>query len=219
MSTLRRIGLALLVLVALLVGYEAIAVARAKARTPAILAAHAARAVRLADVPPRRIAMLLAVEDPGFFHHRGVDFSMPGQGATTLTQALVKRLYFDPFRPGFAKIEQSLIARFVFDPAVSKREQLELVLNYAPFGSSDGQPVIGFERAARVFHGKPFAALDDREFLSLVATLMAPRDLDSKRHAAANAERVQRIEALLAGRCRPRGLSDNSYPDCAGKGA
>ncbi|MHA1549133.1 MAG: hypothetical protein ACTSYE_09385 [Alphaproteobacteria bacterium] len=48
-------------------------------------------------------AILLAVEDPAFDHHNGLDFSQPGQGMTTITQAITKFLYFDPFKPGLAR--------------------------------------------------------------------------------------------------------------------
>jgi membrane carboxypeptidase/penicillin-binding protein len=196
------------------VTYEAAAVARAKARTPAILEQAADRPLRLAAVPKRRLAMLLAVEDPGFYRHKGIDFSTPGQGKTNLTQSLVKFLYFDHFRPGFAKIEQSLIARFVLHPAMSKDDQLELYLNRARFGWRGGREIRGFAEAARAYYGKPFGALSDGEYLGLVAMLIAPRDLDPLRHRAANAERVGRIERLLAGRCRPAGLFDVRYPAC-----
>jgi membrane carboxypeptidase/penicillin-binding protein len=199
----------------LFVGFEWFAVARARARTPSIIAETAHRELRLGDVGGRRLRMLLRVEDPGFFTHHGVDWSTPGQGMTTLTQGLVKRLYFDGgFKPGFAKIEQSLIARFVFDPAVSKRDQLEISLNWASFGNFHGRPVIGFDAAARTYYGVPFAGLNDRQFVGLVAMLMAPNALDPVRHPRENAERVARIEMLLAGKCVPRGLRDVSYRDC-----
>lgn len=203
------------VLLALLVVFEIFAVARAKARTPDIIAAHADRRVTLADVGKRRLAMLLRVEDPGFFRHRGVDFSSPGQGMTTMTQGLVKRLYFDGgFKPGFAKIEQSLIARFVLDPAVAKRDQLEISLNVASFGTVEGESVIGFDRAAQTFYNRPLNRLTDRQFLSLVAMLMAPNALDPIRHPAENAARVARIEKMLSGACAPNGLRDVSYAAC-----
>ena len=203
------------VLLALLVIFEVFAVVRAKMRTPGIIAAHAERRVKLADVGKRRLAMLLRVEDPGFFRHRGVDFSSPGQGATTMTQGLVKRLYFDgQFKPGFAKIEQSLIARFVLDPAVAKRDQLEIFLNVASFGRIRGQPVIGFDAAAQTFYGRPLNRLTDREFLSLVAMLIGPNALDPIQHPAENAARVARIEKMLSGRCKPEGLGDVNYAAC-----
>ena len=202
------------VLVALF-GYDAWAVARAKARTPQALASMAARPVRLKDLPPSRVTALLRVEDPGFYRHHGVDFETPGQGLTTITQSLVKHLYFDRFHPGFAKIEQSLIARFVLDPAMSKADQLEAYINYSRLGSADGREIVGFGEAARVYYGKPLGRLTDREFLSLVAMNMAPATLDPRRHAAANAERVDRIQRLLAGACRPQSPFDVTYPDCA----
>jgi membrane peptidoglycan carboxypeptidase len=211
-----RIGAGIGVILLLLIAYEAFAVARARWRTPDILARNAHPVVTADQLGARRVGILLRVDDPGFYHHHGVDFSTPGQGRTTLTQALVKRLYFDGgFKPGFAKIEQSLIARFVFDPATSKRRQLDMYLNLASFGTRQGRQVTGFADAARVFYGRPLAALDERQFISLVAMLIAPNALDPVRHPRENAERVGRIERLIAGRCRPRDVADIRYPDCA----
>ena len=201
----------------LLIGFETFAVFRARARTPEVMEQVRARPLRLGNIPLARIVMLLRVEDPGFFQHRGIDFSTPGAGMTTITQALVKRFYFDGFEPGFAKLEQSLIARFVLDSAMGKAEQLEVFVNHASFGRADGRAIIGFAAAAEHYYRRPFGALSDREFLGLVAMLMAPNALDPVRHPAENAERVRRIEALLAGRCAPRGLRDVSYEDCAGR--
>lgn len=207
-------GIAVATALVALIGYEVFAVARARAHTAAALAEVAARPVRLKDIDPRRLDMLLKVDDPGFYRHHGVDFSAPGR-MTTITQALVKHMYFKHFHSGFAKIEQDLIARFVLDPAMSKADQLEVFLNYSPLGHVDGREVIGFGDAARAYYGRDLGALTDRQFLSLVAMLKAPDALDPRRHAAANAERVDRIERLLAGACKPRGLFDTDYPDCA----
>jgi membrane peptidoglycan carboxypeptidase len=210
----RTIVAALLAALAVLVAYEAFAVVRARAHTAAALAGVAQRPVKLKDVPPRRIDALLAVDDPSFWRHHGVDFTTPGQGQTTVTQSLVKHMYFRRFRPGFAKIEQDLIARFVLDPAMSKPDQLEVFINYTPMGEARGRPVYGFGQAARAYYGRDLADLTDRQFISLVAMLDAPYQLDPLRHPAANAERTDRIERLLAGQCKPRGWSDVDYPDC-----
>lgn len=201
-----------LVLLAALIAYQGYALARARARTPAILALP--RPLTLDQLSFDRQAALLTVEDPNFYGHAGVDSGTPGQGRTTLTQALVKRLYFDRFRPGFAKIEQSLIARWVVTPAISKRTQLELFYNHAYFGNPAGRDVIGFPAAARTYFGRDVAALDDRQYLALVAMLIAPNRLDPIRHPRANAERVRRIEALLDARCRPVATDDLWYPGC-----
>ncbi|WP_234902631.1 transglycosylase domain-containing protein [Agrobacterium larrymoorei] len=52
-------------------------------------------------------AILLAVEDPNFSTHSGVDFSTPGAGLTTITQSAAKRLAFEEFHPGIGKIRQT----------------------------------------------------------------------------------------------------------------
>lgn len=210
----RRLGIGMLALLLCAVAYEAWAVFSARARTPEVLARVAARELPLASIPERRIAMLLAVEDPGFYRHRGIDFATPGQGMTTLTQSLAKFLYFERFTPGLAKIELMLVSRFALDPAMSKREQLEVFFNHARFGRHGGRAVTGFASAARAYYGRPFAELSDREYLGLVAMLIAPKKLDPVRNPAANADRVRRIEALLAGRCRPAGLRDVDYEAC-----
>ena len=204
------LGLALGVLLI----FEAYAVWRATQRTPAVLVEAAKGELRIADVPKRRIDMLLKVEDPSFYSHHGVDFSTPGASMTTITQGLVKRFYFTHFHKGFPKIEQSLIARFVLDPAMPKNDQLQAYLNFTYFGRSAGHPVIGYANAARAYYGRQFAQLNDREFLSLVAMTIAPSELDPVRHKAANDERVRRIEAMLAGKCRPEGLRDVTYESC-----
>lgn len=203
----------------LLIAYEGAAVLRARARTAEILEQVRTGEVPLATVPARRIRMLLAVEDPGFAGHRGIDFGTPGQGMTTLTQSLAKFLYFERFTPGLGKLELMLVARFALDPATSKDEQLEIFINHARFGARAGRPIHGFQAAARAFYGRELSRLSDREYLTLVAMLIAPARLDPIRHPQANAERTRRIERLLAGRCRPRGLRDVQYQDCSGQPA
>ena len=211
----RIVGFALLGLIAALAAYELFALYRARQATPDVLAAAAKGELKFADVPKRRLDMLVTIEDPGFYRHKGVDFSTPGAGMTSITQSLVKRFYFDDFQPGFAKLEQSLIARFVLHPAMSKPAQLQVYLNHSHFGAVDGRRVVGFADAARSFYGTEFSQLSDRQFLSLVAMMMAPRDYDPIRKPAANAERVRRIEAMLAGRCAPQGLRDVALEACA----
>lgn len=210
----RLLSMPLLVL-ALIGVHEAMAVHRAQLRTPAVLASVAQRPLKLTDFPEDRRAALIAVEDPGFYRHMGLDFATPGAGLTTITQALVKRLYFDQFAPGFARIEQSLIARFALDGATTKDDQLEIFINYASFGMVDGHEVIGFPAAANIYYDRAFDELSRHEYLSLVAMLIAPNALDPRDHPVANARRVHRIEALLAGRCKPANLFDVRYGECA----
>ena len=81
------------------------------------------------DLSDWQKSSLLKVEDPNFFSHNGIDYDTKGAGLTTITQAVVKKLYFIHFTPGFKKIEQSLIARYAVHPAVPKEVQLTAFLN------------------------------------------------------------------------------------------
>ncbi len=156
--------------------------------------------------------VLLRVEDPSFYQHHGVDLHTPGQGLTTITQALVKWIYFEHFRPGVLnKIRQTLIARYALDPSLSKSAQLELFINRVYLGSTDGAPVYGLARAAEVYYGRPFSLLGDTEYLSLIAMINSPEGFHLQRRPAANAERVRRIEKLFAGEYTPKALRDMYY--------
>lgn len=153
---------------------------------------------------------LLAIEDPTFMRHRGVDFETPGAGTTTITQGLVKLLYFPKgFRPGIAKIRQTLIARYALDPLVSKEDQLQVFVKICYLGHTNGQAIHGFEKAALAYFGKELASLSDNEFLSLVAMLIAPNKLEPGSRAHSN--RMRRISDYLAGEYQPVGLLDFKY--------
>lgn len=167
------------------------------------------------DLDSWQLDALLQVEDPRFFEHGGVDFRSPGAGFTTITQGLVKRLYFDDFSPGLDKLPQTLIAVFVLDATVPKKRQLSLFLNSAYFGTVGGQEVYGFERAAQAYFGKPFATISREEYLALVAMLVGPDAFNPISAPGKLEARVRRIENLLGGRCAPRDHRDVYYADCS----
>ena len=118
------------------------------------------------DLSKQQIKAIIIYQDPNFFTHKGWDFA--NGIITTITQSLVKKLYFKQFKPGIAKIRQSLIARFALDPQMSKRDQLCLFINIVYLGTFDGQPVIGFTQGAKFFYNKSFEELTFDEFLSLL---------------------------------------------------
>ena len=210
----RYSALALLLAIAIAAAYYAHAVVVAWRATPAILAevtSSGAIELDLEDFPPGWLDALLAVEDPGFYRHHGIDLWSPGAGITTLTQGMVKYLYFEHFQPGLAKLEQTLIAVLALDPLVDKPTQLTIFVNTAYLGTDRGKPVRGFAQAARAWYGKPFAKLSREEYLSLVAMLIAPETFHVRERPESNARRVQRIEQLLSGSYRPRGVMDLYY--------
>jgi membrane peptidoglycan carboxypeptidase len=170
------------------------------------------------DYHGSRLEWLLKVQDPDLYRHQGVNWRTPGAGYTTLTQGLVKRLFYPSgFKPGFLrwrKIQQTIIA-VAFNARVSKDEQLRLFVNLAYMGTRNGHPIVGFSQAAQEYFGKDFQNLTDDEYLSLVAVLLAPERYSPITHLTANQERVARIRRLIAGTCKPTGLADVEYVACS----
>jgi len=155
----------------------------------------------------RQLDILLAVEDPGFYAHHGVDLSTPGVGWTTITQGLAKKFYFADFRQGIRKIKQTLCAWLALDPLVSKDMQIELYINIMYFGNG----IYGLGDAAAYYYGKTIPELTEVEYISLIGSLIDPQGLNVKDHPAENAQRAARIEKLLSGEYSPTGVFDITY--------
>ena len=163
------------------------------------------------DLSKRQTEILIKVQDPEFYDHNGIDLSTPGAGLTTITQAIVKKLYFDSFKPGIAKIKQSLIARFVVDELIPKDDQLTLFINTMYFGNVDGKPIIGLESAAHAYYHQPVNKLTEDQYISLIAMLVMPNTFHIIKHPEWNRDRTNRIKALIAGEYKPKGLMDQFY--------
>ena len=120
---LRNVGIAVLGIVLAVCGYYAFTVWQARKATLAIferLKTDRQLRLTLVDFPDGWLEDLLKIEDPNFYGHNGVDLSTPGAGITTITQGMVKYLYFENFKPGVAKLRQSLIAVFAVNALISK---------------------------------------------------------------------------------------------------
>jgi monofunctional glycosyltransferase len=154
---------------------------------------------------------IVKVQDPTFRNHGGVEWPSP-LTTTTITQSLVKRLFFNPFRPGIQKLEQTLIAWMIVDPNISKNTQLHAFAQTAYFGHKDGQAVIGFEAAAMAWFNAYLKELTNDQFLSLLAMLPAPNALAPG--SAQSAERVVRIKRLLSGKCNHTRIADIQLEQC-----
>ncbi len=168
------------------------------------------RRVTLKDFAPHQLEILLKIEDPMFRTHRGVDLATYGAGMTTITQGLVKLLYFPGgFRQGIAKIRQTVIAEYALDDLVSKDEQLELYFNIVYLGREAGKPIHGLAAAAETYFGKPFQDLTNDEFIALIGMTISPNTL--KPGTARSEARVARIKKFLAGEIAPASVLDFEY--------
>ena len=203
-------------LLVLLASYESYRVWVAHEKTPRLLQQYKQEnlSLKAENLSNEQMDIILMVEDHGFYNHNGLDFSSPGQGMTTITQGLTKYMYFEKFNPGFAKLEQSLIAWLVLNKNFSKQHQLEIMLNHAYLGKNNDQKIRGFEQAAAVYFGKPFAELDEQEFLGLVGMLIGPDNLHPQKNKSQYEQRVARIKNMLSGKCSPTGVYDPYYEAC-----
>ncbi|MFP3943673.1 MAG: transglycosylase domain-containing protein [Alphaproteobacteria bacterium] len=202
-------------MVSAFLAWAVITVMAARQQTPELVrTAQQAASMKLTldDLTPNQLRTLLKVQDPTFFEHNGIAF---GDGTmTTITQSLVKQLYFHDFEPGFARIRQTLIARFALDPLVDKDTQLELFLNTTYLGSVEGRDIRGFAGAAQAYFAKFFSELSDEEFLALAAMLPAPNRFHPVRNGNLHARQMDRIRNLVAGRCEKQGLRDAYFAAC-----
>ena len=204
---LKRIASVMAAVGLVVVVYYGIRITQARRVTGALVGpalASQSDALGVYDLTEEQLHILLAVQDPGFFDHAGTDFS--GGTMTTITQALVKVYYFDQFKPGFRKIEQSLIARYALDRLVSKEDQLVLFLNVSYLGTVDGHEIHGFQDGALTYFGRSLGSLTGDEFIALVAMLAGPNHFNPVRNPKALERRVGQIQRLLAGECERGGL-------------
>lgn len=167
--------------------------------------------IRANDLSASQKQWLYAIQDPNFESHNGMDLSTPGAGLTTITQSMVKKLFFNKFKKGLAKYKQTLIAVFVVDDAIGKNDQLEIFLNSVYMGSVEDKPIYGFNDASRNYFKKDFSTLSDDEYLSLVAMLIAPNTYHVINDAEKNRDRVSRLKKVISGDYKPENLMDVYY--------
>jgi membrane peptidoglycan carboxypeptidase len=194
--------LALLLFVVVTI-YSVIVVFRSRFITETLVEAKISSsqiALQLSDFPEDWLDLLVAVEDPNFYSHTGLEYSALFEQPGTITQRLVRSLYFEYEEPRLEMLEELLIARFSLHPLLSKEKQLLIFVNTVSFGCENGREIRGFARASEVFLDKPFRRLSRREYLSLLAMLSSPETLHPTNHQEANNRRVEEIRQLTANR-------------------
>jgi penicillin-binding protein 1A len=134
------------------------------------------------QIPPVLINAFLAAEDWKFFSHHGL--SVKGimrsllvnlyhgrrvQGASTITQQLVRLLFFDSKKTFTRKIKEQFYAVLI-EQQYTKEQILEAYLNHAYFGCG----IYGVEAASQRFWGKHVAALTIDEAATLAGIVQLP---------------------------------------------
>lgn len=168
--------------------------------------------VRAAEVPPALVAALLAAEDRRFYDHHGIDplaiaraawvnlrAGRVVQGGSTLTQQLVKNLYFDAERTLWRKMAEALMA-VLLELRYDKAAILETYINEVFLGQDGRRAVHGFGLAAWFYFGRPLAELTTDQVALLVGLVRGPSYYDPRRHPERCRKRRNEVLALMAER-------------------
>jgi len=160
--------------------------------------------IPLGQISPDLQHAVIAAEDARFYQHHGFDWDqiqiaaeddLEGgrtRGASTITQQLVKNLFFGTGRSMLRKgAEVTLVP--VAEFALGKRRILEIYLNVVEWGPG----IYGAESACRYYDGTAARSIDRDQAARLAAILPAPL----KRRP----ERMNRYSALILERMRQVG--------------
>ena len=157
--------------------------------------------VKYEDIPSRVIEALLAIEDTKFFEHGGInlDAIMRAiikdikarrfvEGASTITQQLVKTMVLSREKKIKRKINEMLIALYV-ENKLTKEQILERYLNQVYFGHG----YYGIKTAAEGYFHKPLQNLTLKEIAMLVGLPRAPSFYDPTKNYEESIKRADRV--------------------------
>lgn len=153
--------------------------------------------VRRAELPDLLVKTLIAVEDRNFQEHFGVDprgiaraaysnFQAGAvvEGASTLTQQLVKNFYLNADRTFQRKLKEAYMS-LLLELRYSKDEILEAYANEIYLGQDGRRAIHGFALASSFFFNKSLTEIGIPETALLIGMVQAPSNLDPRRHPEA----------------------------------
>ncbi len=146
------------------------------------------RPVTLTQVPQQVQDAVIVTEDVRFWHHPGVDpFGIlragfrnlrahgVTEGASTLTQQLVKNYYLTPERTLKRKLVEAFMA-VILDAKYTKQEILEAYLNDIYLGRNRSISIIGVGEASHYYFGKPVSEISAAEAALLAGMIKSPNN-------------------------------------------
>lgn len=165
--------------------------------------------IPLSMMSPITSRAFLAAEDASFYEHEGVD--LPGiaraaiknalaggirQGASTITQQVIKSLLLSPERSYERKIKEIILA-YRLENYLTKDEILTIYLNQIYLGAK----AYGVEAAAREYFGVPASQLTIAQSALLAGLPQAPSRYSPYGHP----ERARNRQLYVLGRLRDQG--------------
>ena len=157
--------------------------------------------VKFDEIPGRVIETLIATEDTSFFEHHGYNLTAifralikdikagkKVEGASTITQQLVKMIYLNREKKIKRKIKELFIAVKV-EQTLSKNKILEIYLNQVYLGHG----YYGIKTASQGYFHKKLNELTLKEIAMLIALPKAPSFYDPTKHYNQNIARANII--------------------------
>jgi penicillin-binding protein 1A len=148
-------------------------------------------------VPPIVVDAFIAAEDNKFWTHSGVDYwgmfrafvanlraGHTRQGASTITQQVVKTFLLTPERTFRRKIQEIILARRL-ETSLTKQEIVTLYMNQIYFGHGR----YGVEEAARFYFGKHVGQLNTGEAAMLAGLPQSPENISPRKNPRRAKER------------------------------
>jgi penicillin-binding protein 1B len=169
------------------------------------------RVIVTPDQTPKLLpAALKVVEDRKFDSHFGVDVlaimraawanvraGQIEQGASTLTQQLVRSYFLDNRRTFGRKIEEAMMA-VLLEVHFDKVDLMNAYINEIHLGQDGDRAIHGFGLASQFYFGKPLDELELHEMATLVAVVRGPSYYDPRRHPERVVERRNLVLDLMA---------------------
>ncbi|NVB84754.1 MAG: PBP1A family penicillin-binding protein [Kofleriaceae bacterium] len=157
-------------------------------------------------IPPIVIDSFIAAEDNGFWTHGGIDYigmvrafftnikaGKTKQGASTITQQVVKTFLLTPERTFKRKIQEIILSRRL-EKSLTKQEIMTLYVNQIYFGHGR----YGVQEAARFYFGKDIAQVNIGEAAMLGGLVQSPENISPRKHPQRAKERQTYVLNQLA---------------------
>lgn len=161
--------------------------------------------IPLTEIPKHVQEAYIAIEDRRFFEHSGIDLKSvmravyrdiiamsKVEGASTITQQLVKNLFLSHDKTWTRKAKEAVAALYL-ERKLSKEEILELYLNEIYFGHG----IYGIEKAANFYFSKHASELSIGEGALLAGLAKAPNGYSPLNHPEKALERRNIVLAAM----------------------
>ena len=166
--------------------------------------------VRLDDITPLLAKGLVAVEDRKYYDHFGVnpksiiravlanaEAGKRVQGASTLTQQLVKNFFLTSEKSYKRKAQEAIMA-MLLEVHYDKDEILEAYLNEIYLGQNGKRAVHGFGLASQFYFNKPINELNTEQVALLIGLAKGPSYYNPRSHPKAALERRNLVLDVMA---------------------